>query len=230
MKRYLKKYTASWLVAVLAYNALAFVLANTVGAGLTTNFWITYAAVMVGFVGHFVCTRMVINQDNIERVFLNLPVISITIIGLSLLLIIGVIFLVVSNIPYWVAVVLCVLVVAGSTIAVINATTAAELVEQVHTASQNAQQTIRTLTAKVKVMADAQTEANLKREYTKLYEALRYSDPVSNSSLVQIEDEIEELVEELKDIEKTEISVHVAKILELINERNQLCKVMKVKS
>ena len=75
------------------------------------------------------------------------------------------------------------------------------------------------------------TTAEVKAETKKVYEALKYSDPMSNSTLLEIDVQIEKQFIAFADAIKTEdidLAKEIAKaLIELIEKRNQKCKLLK---
>lgn len=227
MNKHSKKFLVVWLIAVIAFNIIAFAVTAAADIGFNNSLWIIYVAIMAGFIGEFVCTRFVINAGSSERMFLNLPVITISVISMIFLIIVGVALVVIQSIPYWIAILVSVIVLAVSAIMVVNSTVAAESIEENHEAVQASQDRIRMLTARAKIMMDSAAEPAAKKEFTKVYEALRYSDPISNPALAQVEDEIEELVADMRNLESDLLHAHVLRITALIKERNAMCKTLK---
>ena len=79
-------------------------------------------------------------------------------------------------------------------------------------------------------MASAKSEA-VKAECRKVYEAIRYSDPMSNDALASVEDEITAKFTELTEAVKADDAESVAKIANdvvvLVGDRNKKCKLLK---
>ena len=89
---------------------------------------------------------------------------------------------------------------------------------------------MRLLTADaLTLMQTAKTDA-AKDCTKKVYEAIRYSDPMSAEGLLTVEDKMAAKFEELSEAvkaDKEEMSTLAEEMLALIKERNNKCKVLK---
>lgn len=84
---------------------------------------------------------------------------------------------------------------------------------------------IKSLQVDVEMLAFAETNTDTKAALTKLAEKIRFSDPMSNEALADLEAEITAKVKELKtDENKFEI---ITIIDSLITERNKKAKILK---
>ena len=74
-------------------------------------------------------------------------------------------------------------------------------------------------------------QPEIRDEVNKVYEAVRYSDPMSNEALAGVEAQITLKVSELEDaIEKSDIELvkkTVREMVILLNDRNKKCKLLK---
>ena len=89
---------------------------------------------------------------------------------------------------------------------------------------------IRNMTNEAELLWNTTQNDTYKSELKKVYEALRYSDPVSNEQLSSIEHEIEMSFNQLKNTisNDDEDIISVSKtLLSLIEERNLKCKMSK---
>ena len=84
---------------------------------------------------------------------------------------------------------------------------------------------IRELQADIKLLADNETNADVKKALTQLAEKIRFSDPMSNEQLVELEGKISAKILELKTAaNKVEV---IAELNSLLDERNKKCKILK---
>jgi hypothetical protein len=95
---------------------------------------------------------------------------------------------------------------------------------------------IKNFTSEVERLCNRAKKPHVRNKLTSLYEAARYSDPVSHESLAGIEREIEEKFGELKSFAATdrdaeslseEIGILCDEITELLDDRNGKCKFLK---
>ena len=84
---------------------------------------------------------------------------------------------------------------------------------------------IRELQTEVELLAAAETDVDIKTALAQLAEKIRFSDPMSNEQLADLENKISAKVLELKTAaNKKEV---IAEITLLLDERNRECKFLK---
>jgi hypothetical protein len=80
-------------------------------------------------------------------------------------------------------------------------------------------------------MREKITDADLKKTLQKLSDAIRYSDPVSNPQLAELESNIEQsaalLAQELETENTPAVQNICDRMMQLLNERNRKCKLLK---
>ena len=134
-------------------------------------------------------------------------------------------------IPYWVGIIACLLVLAVSAISVIKATVAADVISQIDEKIKVQTQFIKLLTADAEYLMSISKTAELKAETKKVYEAIRYSDPMSNEALSDVEGQIQSefaFFSQAIKSEDLELAKSVAEgLLNLIDGRNKKCKTLK---
>lgn len=234
MKKTFKFYIAIWAICLLLFNALAFVTPNEI-AGVSKfdgAFWVGYIFITIAFVGQLICAYVALKAENLKKLFYNIPLISISYIGLVAMLVVGGLTMAIPGMPNWLGVIVCLAVLGFTAISVINASFAAELVSDID------EKNVINTTFIINLTADAQNLINranapmLKKQCKKVYEALRYSDPVSNCELADIEQRIKEefdtLTDAVIDDDLDLVESSSKEILNLISERNTKCKLMKV--
>lgn len=133
----------------------------------------------------------------------------------------------ISPLPYWVGILTCAITLALMILAVNKAALAAQLVAEVDEKVKTNTYFIRSLTADVEglmVKASPENKAACK----KVYEALRYSDPMSHEALADIEGEISLRFAALEAAgADAEFSAVADELCALIADRNRKCKVLK---
>jgi len=137
----------------------------------------------------------------------------------------------ISPLPYWVGIILCAIVLAFNIIAVVKATAAIDIVGGIDEKIKESTLFIKSLTVDAEsLMSRAQSEA-VKAECKKVYEAVRYSDPMSNNALASVESEITitfaKLSEAAMDDNAEVVSALASALLALLGDRNKKCKLLK---
>ena len=233
MKKTFNDYSICWLISLVVFNVIAFVTPNDIAgvSKFTGTFWSGYIFITLTFIGQLGCAYKAFQADNLKKLFYNIPLISVSYTGLVVMLIVGIICMAVPFIPYWVGVIACLLVLAFSAISVIKATVAADVVSQIDEKIKVQTQFIKLLAADAEHLMSISKTNELKAEAKKVYEAIRYSDPMSSDALSNIEGQIQSEFEFLSQAVKSE-DLELAKsvangLLNLIDGRNKKCKVLK---
>ena len=221
MKKSFKLYIIIWIISIVTFNIISFVV-PTAQIG---SFWVGYTLITLMFIVQLICSYLFFKQDTKEKIFLNIPIITISYLALFVSIIVGSIFMAITNLPIWIAITISSLVTAFYLIAVISM-------------KENTDKKVKVQTLFIKSLnIDAQT---LKQKASnneiisiaeKVCEAIRYSDPVSDESLASCENQI---TLKFKEFEKSVIenNTEVAEktsneLIILINDRNQKCKLLK---
>ena len=233
MKKTFNYYSICWLISLVVFNVIAFVTPNEIAgvSKFTGTFWSGYIFITLTFIGQLGCAYKAFQADNLKKLFYNIPLISVSYTGLVAMLIVGIICMAVPFIPYWVGIIACLLVLAFSAISVIKATATADIVSEIDEKIKVQTHFIKLLTADAEHLMVSSKTVELKAEAKKVYEAIRYSDPMSSNALSDIEGQIQSEFEFLSQAVKTE-DLELAKsvangLLNLIDGRNKKCKVLK---
>ena len=232
MKKVFKTYSVAWAVLLALFNIISFVSVGWVGIPkYTPSFWIGYVFITLSFIGQIVCAYFALKDDDIKKTFYNVSLISTSYTGLILSFVFGGLCMIISPLPYWVGIILCAIVLAINIIAVIKASTTVDIVSKIDDKVKTKTFFIKSLTVDaVSLIARAKNE-NIKAECKKVYEAVRYSDPMSNDALVSIEGDITIKFSKLSEAVISEDSVTVAmladEIIILLGDRNKKCKLLK---
>ena len=233
MKKYFKYYAISWAIALVVFNVITVtVTAETVGfEAVTASFWIGYVFITLAFIGNLVCSLLFFKEENKNKVFLNLPIITISYSALCVSLIVGAVAMAVSSIPYWVGIIVDVLILAFYAIAILKASAAAEIVSDIDKKIKTQTFFIKSLTVDAETLIARAKSDEIKAEAKKVYEAIRYSDPMSNEVLASVEAQItikfNEFSQAVEDDSTDESKTKSAGLLILINDRNKKCKLLK---
>lgn len=233
MKKYFKYYGICWAIALLVFNVITFVAANeTVGlASVSPSFWVGYTFITIAFIGNLICSLLFFKEENKGKVFLNIPIINLAYSVLIVSLVVGAVAMAVPQIPYWIGVIVDVFVLAFYVIAIVKASAAADIVHDVEQKVKVQTFFIKSLTVDAdSLMARAKSD-EMKAETKKVYEAIRYSDPMSNDALASIENQIQNEFNAFADAVKNN-DIDLAKssaseLVILINDRNKKCKLLK---
>ena len=232
MKKTFKPYLIIWGVLLALFNVLAFVTPAWDGQSkYTPSFWVGYVFISLAFVGQLFCARKAFDAKNLQKLFYNIPLVWISLIGLVFSFVAGGLCMLISPLPYWVGVVVCAIVLTVTIIAVVKASVAAEIVSAIDEKLKVQTCFIRSLTVDAEgLVARAQIE-EIKAECKKVYETVRYSDPMSHEALAATESQITlkfaELVDAVNANDYAAVKNAANEAVILIGDRNKKCKLLK---
>ena len=225
-------YLIIWFIFIVLFNVIVFVTPSSINGMYKYGgaFWTGYIFITVAFVGHLGCAYYALRTDNNTKLFFNIPIISVSLFGLIASGISGVICMVWPNFPKWIGIILCFTVLAVTAVAVIMAVGASAAVEYTEKDLKNKISFISYLRGEAEALVVNANSEEGKREAQKVYDALRYSDPVSKPELYRVESQIDACFRGLaQSISAGDDSIEAEadKLVKLINERNKRCKWVK---
>lgn len=230
MNRNFKYYIAAWAVLAVIFNVIAFATPAVAGASKFDGaFWSGYVLIMLALIGQLVCAYFAFKAKSKEQIFLRLSLVTVSYSALILSFVVGAACMLIPNLPNWVGIILCALILGFTAVSVIKANAAVELVRETDTRVKEKTAFIRMMTVEAdNLMARAQTD-EAKAMCKKVYEALRYSDPMSCNALSGTEAEISEKFSAFAAAVKNgeNASELADELIALIGDRNRMCKVMK---
>lgn len=232
MKKTFKSYFAIWAILLVLFNIIAFVSVGwAYQEKYTPSFWVGYVFITLAFIGQLVCAKTAFNAKNLQKLFYNIPLISLSWTGLIVSFVIGGLCMLISPLPYWVGVIACAIVLAAVAIAIIKASIAADEVSAIDDKIKIQTFFIKSLTVDAEgLIARAQTE-EVKAECKKVYEAVRYSDPMSHEMLASTETQItikfSELANAVNSNDIESVKSFAKEVVILIDDRNKKCRLLK---
>lgn len=232
MKNKFQYYLTCWAVLLVLYNIIAF--AFQAGPGeFTSDFWIGYVFVIIAFGGQLACAHIAFKEENLKKFFYNLPLITISYTALILSFIVSGLFTLIPFIPSWIEIIVCAIILAVTVTSVIKAKAAAETVSSVDEKIKRQTLFIKSLTVDAEtLMARAKSkDAQIGEIVSKVYEAVRYSDPMSDDALSSIESQITISFAALTDAvgsnDNNAVKKAADELIILLNDRNKKCKLLK---
>ena len=205
---------------------LVSVIAFAVPTSKTTAFWISYAFTVLAFAAQLIIWKAALGRsESLKSKFLGFPVVHIGIVYLIVQVIALAVFLLIPTLPIWSAVVVCAVVAGVSAVCMIASYVGRSEIERVSVKVREKTFYIKQLQTEVELLAGAETDAATKSELAQLAEKIRYSNPMSDEQLADIEDRITAKIAELKS------SANKVKIINelnsLLDERNRKCKLLR---
>ena len=233
MNKTFKKYTLCWLIMLTVFNMACFATPNEYAGLLKFGgaFWSGYICIILAYAGQLACAYYVFKAENAQKLFYHLPLMTISYMGLVFTVIVGGLCMAVPNLPNWVGVVVCVLILAFHIIAVTKVSIANNLITEIDEKTNVQTKFIKTTTTDIQNLME-KTKSDMAREKCKkVWEVLRYSDPVSCDALSDIEGKMTVKINELEKAvvkeENKKITTIANEIIFLANERNKKCRELK---
>lgn len=231
MKKTFGYFAAVWAICIAVFNVICFATPRYI-AGMDKfagSFWVGYAFITVAFLGQLACAFVSFRTENLQKMFYNLPLLTISYAGLVAMLVIGSLVMVLPNLPGWLGAVICLLVLVFSVVSILKASAAAEAVNDIDKKIKDKTQFIKMLTVDAQNLLTRAKTDEAKEACRKVYEAARYSDPMSSDGLESIENEISVKMRVLADLVQYggNIADCADEVIILIGDRNRMCKALK---
>lgn len=221
----MKKKGTSYIVLTIVFalvNVIAFVVPTT----KTATFWVAYAFTVVAFAAQIgVWSFSFKSKDKLKSKFLGIPIIAVGIYYLLVQIIVFTLFLIFPSIPTWIAVIVSAVILGVALICLIGTDVARNEIERVEKKVEKKVFYIKSLQVDIEMLAQSETDSNIKDALNNLVQKVRFSDPMSSDELADLEEQITEKTNELRNaVNKLE----VIKTLDLlISERNKKAKLLK---
>lgn len=222
----MKKISSKGYVILGILFVLVSVVAFAVPSAKTAAFWISYAFTVIAFAAQIAIWKTGLGRnESLKSKFLGFPVVHIGIVYLVIQSITLAAFLFIPTLPIWSAVTACAAITGVFAVCLITSDVGRSEIERVSAKVQEKTFFIKQVQTEIELLADAETDVTTKSALTQLAEKIRYSDPMSNEQIADIEDRITAKVAELKS------STNKVKIINelnsLLDERNRKIKILK---
>ena len=165
-------------------------------------------------------------KTNLKSRYYRFPIIYIGIGYLIIQLIFSVIGMSVKTIPEWIILVVDVALIGFAIIGVITSGAAGAFIEKTEDKVQKKTAFIKTIKVEIDSLTAKTDEAENKKALKELSDIIRYSDPVSQEALEELESQIEEKVKFLSVSEGNQKEL-IEEIKKLMEQRNIKCKELK---
>lgn len=234
MKRGFKLYLLIWALLLAAFSAVVFLVRPVLPGYVISydaRFWIALVFIVAAFVGNLVCARIAFKSKNLQKKFYNISLVSVSWTAAVIIAVLGAALMLIPGCPAWVAAAACVVAFALNAIAVLKAVWASGEVQRIDEKVKAQTAFIKNLTVDAEsILARAKSEA-VKADCRKVYEAVRYSDPMSSEALSVIEAKITVKLDELSSAVAADNAEKVKEIANdlvlLVGDRNKKCRVLK---
>lgn len=232
MKKRFGLYIAAWAALLALFNVISFVSVGWINQEkYTSSFWIGYSFIMAMFIGQLICSFMAFKADSAEKMFYRVSLITSSYSGLIASFVFGGLCMLISPLPYWVGIILCAIIIVLNILAVVKATAAIDEIERVGKNVKAKTFFIKSLTVDAETLMVQAKSDTIKAECKKVYEIIRYSDPVSNDALASLEAQISiqfaTLAEAVEADDTDLVKATAYNLSVLLADRNKKCKLLK---
>ena len=222
----MKKNSTKGYVILGILFVLISIIAFAVPTVKTATFWIAYVFTAAAFAAQIGIWKTALGKEGtLKSKFLGFPVVHIGIVYAIIQTVAFAVFLFVPTLPVWSAIVVCSVIAGISAVCMISVDAGRNEIERVEAKVQNKVFYIRELQADIELLADNETNADVKTALTQLAEKIRFSDPMSNEQLADLEGKISIKIEELKTT-SSQLEI-ITELNSLLDERNKKCKILK---
>ena len=220
MRKSFKYFLAIWFICLLTFLAFVFIIPSTIdgktiiqlvslisikdayimslsgiGDMVFTKyggaFWPCFILIILTFLINLLGSHHAFAEKNNQKFFYNIPLIKISYTGLLLNLIFGTICMFIPGCPIWLGSLVCALIILITILSMIKASALSEIVSKKDDDIKASTANMKRLVALAETNYKNESDATKKEELRKVYEALKYSNPVSSEETKDIELEIE---------------------------------------
>lgn len=224
--------------SLIAVYAIIFVIFNVIYYAIPFNkgaaSWIAYVFSLVSIAAGFYTTKSAFDGDtDLQSKIYGYPIFRVGVIyGVSQIVFSIIIFAVSTfvSVPAWISIVVSVLLLGLAAIGFIAVDNIRDVIEEQEVENAATTKAITYFNIDMGAILDNCTDAVLSKKLNHLAEELRYSDPVSNDALMDIEAQIKTEMDKLSvmiDSGDAEAENQIKKLENLLANRNRLCKATK---
>ncbi len=214
----MKNKTPYIVIAILfvIYNVIVFVIPTT----KTSAFWICYAFTVISFaVQAYVWYATIGKKQDLKSKLLGSSITYISAVYLAIQFVAFLIFMFVSSAPNWCAILVCVMILGISAVCMITTNAGTEMITVTENKVAVKRQFIKDLQIEVEMLAETETDSEIKLKLTELAKKIRLSDPMSDPSLADLENEMSIKVASID--HSTDKSAAIAEVERLLLKRNK---------
>lgn len=238
MNKYFKYYLSTWVILLAIFNSFVFLIPwQNLTPETTQAFWLGYGLITASYIGHLIVSYLVFKENKLQKIFYKIPMLRtsganlILSVGLGLAIIFGTLSMVIPNFPIAIGFVICFATLGLNVIALLRAHFTSEEISRIDDDIKERTFYIKALTVDAERLIGRAKSDEVKAECKKVYEAVRYSDPMSTDELKSIEKQISAEFSLFSDAvlsdDKDAVSNISTELKNLISDRNKKCKLLK---
>lgn len=197
--------------------------------------WISFVFTIIAVAGSLFVFSIAFNaKETIVSKIYGYPIFRVGAVYAIAQLVVGVIICAIAAfvaVPYWIALLLSVILLGAAAVGLIAAENTRDLVEHIDEAAKSDAKNVTYFQINIAGIVDCCEDSSLKDELKKLNDAFRFSDPVSSEDTKEIEETLGLMLNELKTLvdggKTAEATACIKKVSNTLSERNRLCKAAK---
>ena len=198
--------------------------------------WISFAFTIIAIASSLLIFNFAFNaKETLVSKIYGYPIFRVGAVYALAQLALGVVICIIAAfvaVPYWVALLLSIILLGAAAIGVIITDNTRDMVEKVETEVKEEIKAVTYFQIDIDGIFDECESAELKEKLDELSERFKFSDPVSNESTKAIEEKIKSMLSDLRSFVEAkntdEANALIKKIDNAIKERNRICKANKV--
>ena len=183
-----------YVILLAVFNLLVF----TISKSRNDVFWLSYGFMTLAFVVQIVSMFMSFKSADVETAFFGIPLASFSVFYLCAELVIGALFMIFQMASFTLALVIQVLVLAVFLIIAIISLLSRDTVQQISDNVKEHVSNLKSVLVDIEMLMDGCADPELKVALRKLSETVKYSDPISNDAVADVEQRIMRKISELR--------------------------------
>lgn len=183
-----------YVILLGVFNLLVF----TISKSRNDVFWLSYGFMTLAFVVQIVSMFLSFKSADVETAFFGIPLASFSVFYLCAELVIGALFMIFQMASFTLALVIQVIVLAVFLIVAIISLLARDTVQQIGDNVKEHVSNLKSVLVDIEMIMDVCTDSELKASLRKLSETVKYSDPISNEVVADVEQRIMRKISELR--------------------------------
>lgn len=221
MKNNVKSYIILFLL-FLFINVISF----SVPIEKNNTFWVSYVFTVISFAAQaFVLHISVGKRKTLKSKFLGFPILYVGFVYLLIQTLTLFAFLFIPNLPLWSAIAVSFTILIIFAFLMIAGDIAQDEIERIDKNVREKRLFIKNLQIEITLLIEEEQDQEIKKNLEELAEKVRFSDPMSDERLMDIEKQIADKVGILRN-EKNK-SIVIQEINLLLTKRNKVCKALK---
>lgn len=214
-------------IAAVVFNVVVFTLPIT----RHDSFWVSYAFAMIALVIQFAVSFFSWNKvASYKSKFLKMPILSIGFAYLIVQTVMSFLWMFIL-VPAYVPIITGIILLGGYGVCAIFIEAGADEIQRIDEKVQRDVFKMKSYQSDIEIMSQNIRDSDVKKTLLKLSELFKYSDPISNAQLINIELDITEKINVLKalckDGDTTRIKTQCSALELLLTERNKKIKLLK---